>query len=163
MQIKRLRTEDASIACEISTLFKSKHAGQEYMQKFLSNESNYLLVAFEKKKPVGFILGYRLERVDTLRPMMFVYEIEVLEPYRKKGIAKALVNEFLEICKEHHYLKMFVITNESNISAMALYQSTGGKRKSKDDAVFRYDYFLIISYLKNIKYYLINLTGRYFL
>lgn len=141
MKIKRLGTEDAIIACEISALFKSKHAGQEYMRRFLSNDSNYFLVAFEKEKPVGFILGYRLERVDTLQPMMFLYEIEVLEPYRKKGIAKAFVNEFHKICKEHNYLKMFVITNESNLPAMRLYQSTGGKRKSTDDAVFRYEYF----------------------
>lgn len=140
MDIKRLLTEDAIIACEISALFKSRHAGQEYMQKFLSHESNYFIAAFEKEKPVGFILGYRLERVDTLRPMMFLYEIEVIEPYRKKGIAKALVNELHKICKEHHYLKMFVVTNESNLPAMALYQSTGGKRKYKDDVVFRYDY-----------------------
>lgn len=71
--------------------------------------------------------------------MMYMHAIEVLSEYRKQGIGKALMNELIRICKKNNFVKMFLITEKSNIPAITLYNVTGGKEKHNDYTVFDYD------------------------
>lgn len=70
---------------------------------------------------------------------MFLYSIAVIPEFRLKGIAKKMVNHFKEICVKNKCMKMFLITNESNATAMALYKATKGKRKCTDYVVFTFE------------------------
>ena len=56
------------------------------------------------------------------------------------GAGRALIDELDAICRERGAQEMFVITNESNVAAMHLYESTGVRRQSRDDVVFVYSY-----------------------
>lgn len=140
MQIQRLKIRDVNKALQVVSIFKGTKVSKPYIQKFLSNDKNYLIVAYQEENPTGFILGYELQRMGDEEPMMFIYEIETLKKYRRQGIARALIGEFQKICREKGFREMFVITNESNIPAMNLYKATGGYRSSQDDVVFGYDF-----------------------
>jgi len=138
MEIRRLKKGDERLAIQAVRKFKSQTADKNYYQQFLANPKNYLFVAFENEKPVGLALAYELERVDRNRNMLFFYEIGVDAKYRRKGIGTALIAELKKVCRKKKLLEMFVITNASNLPAMKLYQSTGGKREDLDDVVFVY-------------------------
>jgi GNAT superfamily N-acetyltransferase len=105
------------------------------MQVFLANPLNYLLVAVEGEKPMGYLFAYELQRPDREQSMMFLYDITVLEQYRKKGVGTALVEQLKALCNNQHIMKMFVPTNRSNIPAINLYQKTGAIISTDTDAV----------------------------
>jgi ribosomal protein S18 acetylase RimI-like enzyme len=72
------------------------------------------------------ILGYELPRVDGGRPMMFLYEVGVLESRRQRGIGRVLLEELERWCVARACMKMFVPTSASNTAALALYRAAGG-------------------------------------
>ena len=106
------------------------------MERFLSNPANYLIVAEDGRKLVGFLLGYALDRLKENSHKMFIYEIEVAEVYRRKGIGTGLISQILEIVKRMNMMNAFVITNYSNEGAVEFYKSTGAEIENGDDVLF---------------------------
>lgn len=138
MNIRRLTVTDTAYAIAAVQRFKGRFPDADSMEAFLSGAENVLLVAEEENAPLGFLLAYRLARWDQARPMLFLYEIEVLEAHRRRGIGRALVAELQAIGRREGCLKLFVITNAANEAAMALYQATGAQRLSHDDVLFTF-------------------------
>lgn len=144
MIIKRLSSSDAEIAYQVLTRIKFVEDGTEhladtltteYLRNFLKNDKHYLLAALEGNSPIGFILAYRMLRVDREQDMMLFYEVNVAAQHRKKGTAVALINKLKEICKHENIMKMFVLTNRSNTAACTLYEKTGGVADIAGDEV----------------------------
>jgi ribosomal protein S18 acetylase RimI-like enzyme len=140
MDIKRLQPGDEKIAEQVMEVFflESQH---DHTTAFLSNPLNYLLIAVWEDIPVGVLLGYQLQRPETPRPMFFVYEMEVLEAQRGRGIGRELIKAFKDICKENNGTEIFLVTHRSNIPAMRLYEATGGTPEGEDNVLFVYDNF----------------------
>lgn len=86
--IRRLESKDAAIGVELVESFAAKNVSAEYLRKFLSNPANYLIVAEAENKPAGFLLALRLERLKDESFKLFIYEIDVDEQFRRKGIAR---------------------------------------------------------------------------
>ena len=108
--------------------------------RFLCVESNHLLVAFDRDEPVGFLLAYELLRRHGDDPKMLLYEIGVREDYRRRGIGRSLIADFAELARARGARCSFVLTDESNLAAMALYASMGGVRIRDDDVVFFFSF-----------------------
>ncbi|MFW5709121.1 MAG: GNAT family N-acetyltransferase [Chloroflexota bacterium] len=141
MEVKRLHQGDEELTAEIlETFFLETHHG-DYTSTFLANPLNYLLVAIWENIPVGVLLGYELQRPETPRPMFFLYEMEVLEAQRGRGIGKALIDGFKELCRARQGREIFLVTHRSNIPAMRLYSSTGGVQEGEDNVLFVYENF----------------------
>jgi len=138
LNIERLGIEDERKALEIVQVFQFKVQKDSLNKEFLSDKKNILIGAYRENQLVGFLYGYSLPRIERENPLMFLYSIAVIPEYRSKGIAKKMVKYFKEICNKNNCMKMFLITNESNIAAMALYKATKGKRKCTDDVIFTY-------------------------
>ena len=142
MQVKRLKATDEGLAQQAIRLLKKEtpldireKISSEYLQQFLKHDRNYLLVAAIDEEPVGFLLAYRLMRVDRDQDMMLFYEVVVHEKHRHKGVGRELINNLKLICRENDIMKMWVSTNRSNAAAMELYRSTGGIEKADGDEV----------------------------
>jgi ribosomal protein S18 acetylase RimI-like enzyme len=144
MITRRLYSSDAEIAYKVLTKIKFVEDGTEhltkkltadYLRDFLKNDRHYLLAALEDNMPIGFVLAYRLQRADRDQDMMFFYEINVAEKYRKKGAGIMLIEKLKEICKQENIMKMFVLTNRSNTAAYNLYKKTGGIPELNNDEV----------------------------
>ena len=105
------------------------------MRLFLANPLNYLLVAIEGERILGYLFAYELQRPDREQSMIFLYDITVLEEHRKNGVGTALVERLKALCNDRHIMKMFVPTSRSNIPAINLYQKTGAIISTDTDAV----------------------------
>lgn len=108
------------------------------VEKFLSNENNYLIAYIENAKILGFVLAYTLQRYDGRGEMLYLHEIDVVETHRKQGIATKLMNEIKELKDKNGFDKIFLVTNKSNEAAVSLYESTGGVASSDDDIIFTF-------------------------
>jgi ribosomal protein S18 acetylase RimI-like enzyme len=142
VQVKRLKATDEGLAQQAIRLLKKEtpldirdKISTEYLRQFLKHDRNYLLVAAIDKEPVGFVLAYRLMRVDRDQDMMLFYEVVVDEKHRHKGVGKELISNLKLICRENDILKMWVSTNRCNAAAMELYRSTRGIEKADGDEV----------------------------
>ena len=126
MEIRRLALDDLKIGVAAIRNIKRAKTTNGVVAQFLKRPDQYFIAAVEDDQPVGFALAYELERIDRPHPMMFLYEIEVVESHQRRGVATAMIELLKKICREKDAFKMFVIASASNNAALRLYDSTFG-------------------------------------
>lgn len=141
LAITRLGPEDTGRAADNCRLFWDMDHADRNLEAYLNDPKCILLVAEADGRPAGQIIGYILRRWDSKQPILFLYSIDVAESLRRRGVARALIKEFLRIGRESGCGKSFVFTNESNTPAMKLYRIAGGNRIYQDDVMFQWDLF----------------------
>jgi ribosomal protein S18 acetylase RimI-like enzyme len=104
----------------------------------LADPRTLLLVAFDGESPVGFVLAHELPRRWKDRSKLFVYEVDVVESHQRRGIGKALLAQLAELARERGVRIGFVLTDEDNVPANALYRSAGGT--SSRDVMWEFRY-----------------------
>jgi len=110
----------------------------ESAREFLSDKSNYLIVAKIAERVVGALIAHRLARLDSQRAQMLLYEIDVQPDFQGKGVGSAMIERLKELAREAGSCEVWVVTNKSNEAATRLYRATGGFAKQDDDVVFEY-------------------------
>jgi aminoglycoside 3-N-acetyltransferase I len=95
-------------------------------EALLADPRTLMLVAFDGEHPVGFVLAHELPRRHGERAKLFVYEVEVAESHRRRGIASALLARLGELARERGIRTGFVLTDPGNGPANALYRNAGG-------------------------------------
>lgn len=105
------------------------------LDKFLADPDCYLILAAVSGQVVGSLYGYRLCTPHRVAPQFLLYEIDVLESHRRKGIGRALMDAFSAEAQAASAEEEWVVTNSSNEAAMALYQRSGYKRVNPDDVM----------------------------
>lgn len=138
MQITRLHIEDIDQAVELARSFKGE-SDRSVLSQFLSSQDNYLIGAFDDDRPIGIAIAYMLPRVDKKGPMLYMHEIEIAENYRRQKIGSEIMGILRQEIAAAGFHEMFLITNKSNIAAMRLYESSGGKPVHDDDVVFVFE------------------------
>jgi ribosomal protein S18 acetylase RimI-like enzyme len=123
MEIRRATTVDELSAAE--HLFDNP-VRPEWAERFLSTAGHHLFLAYEHDAPIGFVSG-----VETVHPdkgtEMFLYELGVAEPYRRRGTGRALIGTLTALAREHGCYGMWVGVDTDNDVALATYRSAGGK------------------------------------
>ena len=99
----------------------------ELGQRFLAHPDTLLLVARWDGEACGFLTAYRLQRFDRLRAEVLLYEIAVQEPFQRLGAGRALVEEAKRWAAEMGAAELWVMTEDDNAPARALYAATGGR------------------------------------
>lgn len=137
MDVRRLGPGDERLAVRTVRAIKQAPAriDEEATRRFLAKGENCLIVATIEASPVGFLLAYFLDRIDTERIMAFFYEIEVLPDYRRGGIASAMIDRLKAICVEYGAVKLWVQTTRDNTAAVNLYLTTGATEVEQGDTV----------------------------
>lgn len=127
--VRRLTSGDVGLAAEAIARLKPDAealAQEEPCSGFLSDERNVLVVAFDGAEAIGYAIGYVLDRADRTAPMLLLYEIEVDEGYRRRGVGRTMVERVKRVARSHGAYKMWVLAGDSNAAARALYRSAGG-------------------------------------
>lgn len=89
--VRRLEPGDESLARAVARRFKAADISDSYAGMFLAHPSNYLIVAEEAGETAGFLLAYRLDRIDRPTGQLFVYEVAVDSSTREQGVGTALM------------------------------------------------------------------------
>lgn len=82
------------------------------------------LIAEENGEVVGFLLGFM---VNTLPPTGYVNLVGIHPDYRRRGVGKALYEQFIERCRTGGAKRMKSITNPGNASSVSFHQALGFK------------------------------------
>jgi ribosomal protein S18 acetylase RimI-like enzyme len=124
MEIRVLRPGDDGLVAAASHLFDGP-ARPEATARFLAEGGHHLLIAYEDGQAVGFVSGVEVTHPDK-GTEMFLYELEVDEPFRRRGIGRALTERLAALARGAGCYGMWVITDDDNEAARATYEGTGG-------------------------------------
>ncbi len=138
--IRRLGASDATLAEAAVRAFKSRASSEGSLAAFLANPANFLLVAAAagEREPVGYLLAYRLQRPDREAAQMFIYEVDVAEGWRRRGLGSALIDEILRLARAEDMCEAFVLTSRGNEAARSLYARTGAVVEDEAAMLFVY-------------------------
>ena len=139
VEIRRLTVNDVSILRKVGKVFWGEIRCDQQLNSFLSYEKNYAYIALDNETIAGFAFGYILETFYS-EPMFYLHSIDVSDTYKRKGLGKSLMNKMMEDFKVQGIKECFLITNKSNIPAVNLYESIGGKPLNDDDIVYGWDF-----------------------
>jgi aminoglycoside 3-N-acetyltransferase I len=119
--IRLLTPGDETLVRELATYDESGDP-----EALLADPRTLMLVAFDGERPVGLVLAHVLPRRHGDRGKLFVYEVDVAESHRRRGIASALLARLGELARERGIPSGFVLTEPDNGPANALYRDAGG-------------------------------------
>jgi aminoglycoside 3-N-acetyltransferase I len=136
--VRRLAAGDEARARDVALTFKSADVSTEHAARFLADPARCLVVAEVAGDLAGFLLAYRLERLDRAAAQLFVYEIDVAPAYRRQGIGTQLMEYVRRLVDQEALMEAFVFTSRGNGPAVSLYTGTGGKIEEDAGMLFVY-------------------------
>ena len=116
----------------------AEYEGPGDPEGLLADPRTLMLVAFDGGLPAGFVLAHELPRRHGDRSELFVYEVDVAETHQRHGIGKAMLARLAELARERGIRVGFVLTDEDNVAANALYRSAGAKGRTVVECEFSY-------------------------
>lgn len=134
LDIRILEAGDEALLIQAADLAGEGPLGREQARQHLADADLACVVAHEAGDVAGFVYGYVLRRFEMTS--FFIYSVDVAEPFRRRGVAKAMLAALAKRGRTAGWAEMFVMTGAENPAAMALYRSAGGLRPNEDDVMF---------------------------
>jgi ribosomal protein S18 acetylase RimI-like enzyme len=129
-ELRRLNLGDEEAVHAAGFLFDAP-PDEDATRRFLAEPSHHLLVAYDgASRPLGFVSGVEVTHPDK-GTEMFLYELAVDEPVRRRGIGRALVRGLEALARQRGSTGMFVFADDDNEPARATYSSAGGRTASR--------------------------------
>lgn len=133
--IRRLGPGDADLARGLLGCFAEAFEDREtylgaqpddaYLRGLLGDPGVAVLAAVADEIVVGGLVAYELRKLEQPRSELYLYDLAVLEAYRRRGIATALVEALKPIARERGAWVIFVQADPPDAPAIALYSKLG--------------------------------------
>jgi aminoglycoside 3-N-acetyltransferase I len=139
--ICRLGSGDAGQMRELNALFGrafedpenygSAPPSQEHLERFLAGDHVIVLAAFAGEAMAGGLVAYELVKFEQERREIYIYDLAVDEPCRRRGIATALIETLKVIAAGRGAHVIYVQADRGDDPAIALY----GKLGTREDVL----------------------------
>lgn len=96
-----------------------------YLESLLLDAGFIAIVARHAGEVVGGLTAYVLRKPERERKEIYIYDLAVMEPHRRRGVATALINRLREVAEGHGAHVIFVQTDRDDPPAIALYEKLG--------------------------------------
>jgi ribosomal protein S18 acetylase RimI-like enzyme len=106
---------------------------------FLNDPAAFVFGAYLEGEPAGLAWGVQM-RYPTGRLVTYLHELDVLEKFRRQGIATSLVNHSMALAKRKGSTRFWLSTGGHNEIAQSLYASLGGVRKPLGDVNYWWEF-----------------------
>lgn len=136
-RIRRAGPVDVAEVARFAEAFDNEVLSGE-TRRFLDDDRHHLVLGYVDDRPAGFASAVEVFHPDK-RGELFLNEIDVIERERRRGVARALIEELQQIGRELGCVNMWVLTDENNAPAMGLYRTTGGHWDGNPSVMFEYD------------------------
>lgn len=97
----------------------------DYLAALLAKPHFIALAATSGDEVVGGLAAYVLEKFERDRREIYIYDLAVARPHRRRGIATALIHRLIDIARELRAYVIFVQADRGDESAIKLYESMG--------------------------------------
>ncbi|MFV0307349.1 MAG: GNAT family N-acetyltransferase [Desertimonas sp.] len=105
---------------------------------FVAEPTSFALGAYVDDEPAGLAWGVHM-RTPAGRLTTYLHQLDVVERFRRRGLATALVREAMAVGRRAGATKFWLSTGAHNETAQALYASLGGDHKPRGDVNYWWD------------------------
>ena len=96
-----------------------------YLISLLEKPHFIAMTAMQGDQVVGGLTAYALEKFERARTEIYIYDLAVSEPYRRRGVATALIRALQQVASDRGAYVIFVQADPGDEPAIRLYQSLG--------------------------------------
>ena len=125
LEIRVLRAGDEHLLDNVAEWVFDGPIDAALRSEFLRDPRHHLCVGIEDGVVVGFASAVHYVHPDKT-PQLWINEVGVSAAHRGKGIAKAVLSALLSVGRDIGCSEAWVLTDEDNVAARALYRSAGG-------------------------------------
>ena len=137
--LRRLGGDDVGLARLLNAMFgaafgepdtyEGEPPSEAYLAELLTKDHVVALAALADGEVVGGLFAYELDKLERARREMYIYDLAVAEPHRRRGIATALIERCREIAAERGAWVIFVQADYEDAPAVALYEKMGRREE----------------------------------
>ena len=131
--------ENLSVLFDQYCIFYKQPSNLEFARKFLEdrfqNNDSVIFTAINNGQIVGFTQLYPSFSSVSMKRIWILNDLFVKEAYRRRGVAKLLMNAAKKYGHKTGALRIVLATQMSNIAAQKLYESCG---YAKDEQFYHY-------------------------
>jgi ribosomal protein S18 acetylase RimI-like enzyme len=125
IEVKVLQRGDDRVLMSVAAEVFDKPIDARLTKEFLEDPRHHIAVAIDDGLVVGFASGVHYIHPDKPAEL-WINEVAVAPTHRRRGLGKAVIRALLEVGRAHNCKVAWVLTDRSNVAAMALYSSVGG-------------------------------------
>jgi aminoglycoside 6'-N-acetyltransferase I len=145
LEIKVLKPGDDNVLMTVAADVFDNPVAPDLVREFLEDPRHHIAVAIEDGIVVGFASAVHYVHPDK-PPQMWINEVAVAPTHRRQGLGKSVLRSLFQVGQAHNCTVAWVLTDKTNIAAMALYSSVGGAEGADDegpsDAMLGYSFSL---------------------
>ena len=127
--IRLLQARDASVLDNVAEDLFDHAVRKDLTAEFLQDPRHHLCVTVDAGLVVGFASAVHYVHPDK-PPQLWINEVAVAPPHQRRGLAKAMLSRLVNLGRELGCTEAWVLTDEDNGAARALYRSAGGTETS---------------------------------
>jgi ribosomal protein S18 acetylase RimI-like enzyme len=98
-EVRRLTAADAELMQDpllpVSDWRDERVPGLRHLESALANRGVFVFAAFDGKRPAGFVSGYRFPSLTKECDLVYIYDVYVAPPDRRRGIGRKLMDRVL--------------------------------------------------------------------
>lgn len=100
-----------------------------YLESLLLDAGFIALAARRDGEVIGGLAAYVLRKFEQERSEIYLYDLAVAEPFRRRGVATALIGRLQEIAAARGAHVVFVQADRGDAAAVALYDKLGRREE----------------------------------
>lgn len=130
MKIQRLTNADRPVLDRVAEGVFDHEVDKALAAEFLGDPRHHIWVAVEDGAVVGFASA--LHYVHPDKPTeLWINEVGVAPSFQRQGVAKAILEALLAYARSLGCAEAWVLTEDDNTAARALYGSVGGRETQR--------------------------------
>jgi len=129
VEVRVLGRGDADVLQRVAPDVFDHEVDPRWCRAFFSDPRHHLIVALDGETVVGMITAVDYVHPDKA-PQLWINEVGVAPSHQRRGIGRRLLDAMLEHGRGLGCTEAWLGTEDSNVAARALYESTGAGPES---------------------------------
>lgn len=105
--------------------YESARPGTEYLAGLLGSRGFVAVAALDAGRVVGGLTAYVLPKFEQARDEVYIYDLAVDEPFRRRGVATGLIDTLRAVAADRGAWVIYVQADRGDGPAVALYSRFG--------------------------------------
>jgi aminoglycoside 3-N-acetyltransferase I len=105
--------------------YESRQPDDAYLHRLLASDTFVAIAALSDAQVIGGLAGYVLPKFEQARSELYIYDLAVAEPYRRRGVATAMIQWLKRHARDRGIWVIFVQADLGDEPAIALYTKLG--------------------------------------
>jgi len=114
-----------AVAFDDPVSYQSRPPSDAYLEKLLGRDTFFTMVARHEGTVIAGLSAYQLEKFEQERSEIYIYDLAVQENFRRKGVARGLIQHLIARTRDLGAWVIFVQADHGDEPAIKLYESMG--------------------------------------